>query len=77
MDKVQKLSSNECYIPSSKPFTKYLREVSNNDKIAGTKKKNTVYWDVIICEPYENRRFGERSPSINRVTRVGELGANL
>jgi hypothetical protein len=35
--------------------------------------KNAI-WDVTPCDSCKNRRFGETSASIIRVTRIGELG---
>jgi hypothetical protein len=40
--------------------------------------KNGVFWDVTSCGSCKNRRFaGEHSASINRITRIGELGKTL
>jgi hypothetical protein len=36
--------------------------------------KNGVFWAVTPCGSCKNRRFGERSTTIIRVTRIGELG---
>jgi hypothetical protein len=35
--------------------------------------KNVVFWDVTPCGSCKNRRFGEYSASIIRVTRLGVL----
>jgi hypothetical protein len=35
--------------------------------------KNGVFLDVALCGSCKNRRFGERSASFIRVTRIGEL----
>jgi hypothetical protein len=39
--------------------------------------KNGVFWDVAPCGSWKNLRFGELSPSIISVTRIGELGTTL
>jgi hypothetical protein len=39
--------------------------------------KNGVFWDVTPCGSCKNRRFGELSASIIRVTRIGKLGTTL
>jgi hypothetical protein len=39
--------------------------------------KNAVFWDVTLCGSFKNRRFGEPSASITRVTRNDELGTTL
>jgi hypothetical protein len=36
--------------------------------------KNGVSWDFTLCDSCKNRRFGELSSFIIRVTRIGELG---
>jgi hypothetical protein len=39
--------------------------------------KNGVFWYVTSCGSCRNRLFGERSASIIRATRIGELGTKL
>jgi hypothetical protein len=39
--------------------------------------KNIVFWDVTPCGSCKNRRFGEPSASIARVTEIGELRTTL
>jgi hypothetical protein len=39
--------------------------------------KNVAFWDVSPCASWKNRRFGESSASIVRVTRIGELRTTL
>jgi demethoxyubiquinone hydroxylase (CLK1/Coq7/Cat5 family) len=39
-------------------------------------KKNAVFWDVTPCGSCKNRVSEERSASIIRVTRIGELGTS-
>jgi hypothetical protein len=43
MDKIQKPSDSECYVPWSEPFNSM---------------KNGVFWVVTPCGSYKNRRFG-------------------
>jgi hypothetical protein len=38
----------------------------------GNRSQNGVFWDVTPCGFCKNRRFGELSASIMRVTRIGE-----
>jgi hypothetical protein len=39
--------------------------------------KNAAFWDVMLCGSCKNRVSEEPSASINRVTRIGELGTTL
>jgi hypothetical protein len=39
--------------------------------------KNAVFWDVMPCGSYRNHVSEELSPSIIRMTRIGELGTTL
>jgi hypothetical protein len=55
----------------------YKRKHIRFEVFTAVTMKNGVFWDVTPCDSCRNRSFEERSASLIRVTRIGELGTAL